>query len=140
MKKKEPILWGGCDDEVLEFSNEYDLIERILGYMHPPLPEKITICGFARMDVSAMGLNPLEDCLEKLDEEYLGPDSEYSKPTESMKKAEKRFLKVIEKEYIPWMCEEVCRKEIVVAEWIKNNKPGWKIEQDKKEDEDVNES
>jgi len=122
---KKPELWGARDEERLEFYDENECIEAILDGMDNPLPEKITICGFARMDVNTICLNPLEQCLERLDEEYGDPDGEYSGPTEAMKTAERVFLEIVKKEYKPWACEEVCRKEIIVADWIKANRPDW---------------
>jgi len=125
MGNKKPELWGTGDEERLEFSDENECIESILDGMDNPLPEKIIICGFARMDVDIIRLNPLEHCLEQLDEEHGDPDGEYSEPTEAMKAAEKSFLEIIKKEYKPWACEEVCRKEIIVADWIEANRPDW---------------
>ena len=122
---KKSELWGTGDEEHLQYDNENECIEAMLDIMDNPLPEKITICGFARMDVDTTCLNPLEYCLEGLDEEYGDPDGEYSKPTETMKAAEKTFLEIIQKEYKPWACEEVCRKEIIVADWISANRPDW---------------
>lgn len=122
---KEPVLWGSPDDERLEYADEDVAIEAILDGIDGPLPETITICGFARMEVDILRLNPLEDCLETLDEEYGDPEGEYSESTETMKEAERVFLAAIKKEYTTWMCEEVCRKEINVADWVKENRPDW---------------
>ena len=122
---KEPVLWGSPDEERLVYTDEDVAIEAILDGIDGPLPETITICGFARMEVDTLRLNPLEDCLETLDEEYGDPDGEYSESTEAMKEAERVFLAAIKKEYTTWMCEEVCRKEIDVAEWMKENRPDW---------------
>lgn len=125
---RQPVFWGSPDDERLEHSDEDEAIEAILdemGYPHPDWPETITICGFARMEVDLPSLNPLEDCLDRLDEEYGDPDGEPAQPTEAMKEAERVFLETIRKEYTTWACEEVCRKEISVAEWVKENRPDW---------------
>jgi len=122
---KEPVLWGSPDEERLEYADEDVAIEAILDGIDGPLPETITICGFARMEVDTLRLNPLEDCLETLDEEYGDPDGEYSESTEAMKEAERVFLAAIKKEYTTWACEEVCRKEITVADWVKENRPDW---------------
>jgi len=121
----KPDFWGSPDDERLVHTDEYGAIEAILEDMADPLPEKITICGFAKMVVNVLVLNPLEDCLEKLDEEYGDPEGEYSEPTEAMREAEHTFLRAIRKEYQPWACAEVCRKEITVADWVKENRPDW---------------
>ena len=129
---KEPCFWGQVDKEQLFHTDEYGCIEEILDDMNGPFPEKITICAFARMEVNTIILHPLEDCLEALDEEYGNPDNgEYSESTEVMREAERAFLTTIKKEYTPWMCEEVCRKEIVVTDWIKENRPDWLEEKGK---------
>jgi len=122
---KEPVFWGSPDNERLEYSDEDEAIEGILDNMNDPLPETITICGFARMEISTLYLHPLEDCLDTLDEEYGDPEEEPTQSTETMKKAERVFLDIIKMEYTPWMCEEVCRKEIDVADWVKENRPDW---------------
>jgi len=122
---KEPVLWGSPDEERLVYTDEDVAIEAILDGIDGPLPETITICGFARMEIDTLRLIPLEDCLETLDEEYGDPDGEYSESTEAMKEAERVFLAAIKKEYTPWACEEVCRKEITVADWVKENRPDW---------------
>ena len=122
---KWPILWGSPDDERLEYIDEDEAIEEILDDIDGPLPEAITICGFARIEINTLRLHPLEDCLDTLDEDYGDPDGEPAHPTEAMKEAERVFLETIKKEYTPWMCEEVCRKEISVADWVKENRPDW---------------
>ena len=124
---RKPCFWGQADEERLSYTDEHECIEGILDDIDDPLPEKITICGFARMEVATLCLNPLENCLETLDEEYGDPDGEYSESTEAMKEAERVFLAAIKKEYTTWMCEEVCRKEIIVADWVKENRPDWLI-------------
>lgn len=123
---RKPVLWATPDDERLEYDSEDEAIGAILDEMggpRPDWPETITICGFARMEINIVRLHPLEDCLDALDEEYGNPE-EPTEPTTAMKEAERVFLETIKKEYMPWMCEEVCRKEINIREWI-NAHPDW---------------
>jgi len=116
MSERKIECWDEPDREDLRFSDRDEAIEAILDAMDDPLPEKITICGYARMKVSLSGI--LEDILERLDEEYSDPDGNPTDPTDAMKKAEADFIAVMEREYEPWMCEEVCREEVNVSEWI----------------------
>lgn len=122
---REPVLWGSPDSERLEYTDEDEAIEGILDDIDGQLPERITICGFACMEVIISRLHPLEDCLEALDEEYGNPEDGPDGPTKAMEEAERMFLEILKKEYVPWVCEEVCRKEINVAAWVKENRPDW---------------
>lgn len=126
MKNREPIFWDTPDRENLRYSTESDAIEGILDDLEKPFPEIIEIAGFARMVPSEGYFCILDDVLERLDEEFGDPDGDHFEPTPAMKEAEKAFVEVIRREYKPWMCEEVCRKTINVAEWIKQNRPDWK--------------
>jgi hypothetical protein len=77
------------------------------------------------MLVGTAYMQPLEDILDTLDEEFGNPYGDSFEPTAKMKDAEQAFLRVVEKEYVPWACEEVCRKEIDVLKWVKENRPNW---------------
>jgi hypothetical protein len=136
--KKEPEFWDCQDSEVLDHTDKDDAIEYFLdGWLSgkmtkdevlKALPETTEVKGYAKMKVNyrESWLSPLEDVLERLDEEYGDPSGgDYSKPTDRMKAAEKEFLKVIVEEYEPWMCEEVCKEEINTLEWVRENRPDW---------------
>ncbi len=126
--KREPVYWGAPGAEQLSGQNEDDAVEDILEEIYPdPLPEVVEIAGFVPMD-AAWAIDRiaiLERCLEELDEEYGNPDGEPAKPTEAMVAAERAFLEVLKREYTPWACEEVCRKEVNVAAWVRENRPDW---------------
>lgn len=125
--EREAEFWGPVEAGQLTAIDEDEAIESILDdYTDNNFPEKITICGYAHMKIDISYLNPLEHCIENLDEEYGDPDSGgYSDPTDAMKDAERVFLEVIKKEYQVWTCEPVCKKEIIVADWVKKNRPDW---------------
>ena len=125
VKEKQPDYWGLEDADRLYHDDKDEAIEAILEGMEPET-ETIEICGFTQMDISVSWLSPLEDILERLDEEYGDPDGDYTKPTEAMKEAEKAFLAVIKKEYTSYMCEVVCRETVNVNEWIKEHRPDWR--------------
>ena len=122
---REIVIWDEPDREDLRFFSEDEAIEYILDDIDEPLPEKITICGYARMSISTELFHPLENILDDLEEEYGNPWGDPFEPTEKMKEAERTFLEIVQQEYTPWACEEVCRKEIVVANWVKENAPEW---------------
>jgi hypothetical protein len=124
-----PDFWGEPESESLNAEDRDDAIEQILDEMDCPaseLPEKVIIAGFSRMEVTNISfLLPLEIILERLDEEYGDPDRELTEPTDAMREAEGAFLDVIKREYKPWACKEVCREEIIVADWIREHRPDW---------------
>jgi hypothetical protein len=122
---REIVCWDEPDREDLRYTDEYEAIEGILEDWDGPLEGTLIICGYARMLVGTAYMHPLEDILDTLDEEFGNPYGDLSEPTPKMKQAEAAFLKVIEEEYVPWACEEVCRKEIDVLKWVKENRPGW---------------
>ena len=123
---KVPTCWGAPGDETLTALTEVEAIENIMDEIQDCLgedevfPATIIVCGYARMDVE-ITLNPLEHVLEELDEEYGDPEGTYTEPTLAMKEAEEKFLAVIKQEYTPWMCEEVCRREISVVDWLEGS-------------------
>lgn len=124
MQTEKIVCWDEPGQEDLRFSDEYEAIQCILEDTDDPLPEKIVLCGFARMEITPTIVpHPLEDLLDQLDDEYGNPNGDPTEPTEAMEKAEKRFLKAIYREYLPWACEEVVRKEIDVKKWIAENRP-----------------
>jgi hypothetical protein len=130
--KPEIEFWGSDDEEYLYYSDQDEYIESILDEppeISDPLPEKLIVWGWARAIITDKDLSffhPLEDVLERLDENYGSPD-ESTEATDAMKEAEKAFLEVIRKEYTPWVCKPVVSEEIIVADWIKKNRPDWII-------------
>jgi len=126
----EPVLWGPPEAESLTHSDEEDAIEDILEEMDPPYPKTITVCGYARMWVGQADLDRLtvlENALEGLDETFGDPDN-YSEPTAAMRQAEQAFLQALRREYVPWGCTEVCRRDVDVATWLRENRPEWLAE------------
>lgn len=116
-------FWGEADDERLTHRTEDEAIEEILDALEP-FPETITIVGFAPMVPDWKFVTPLADIMEQLDDDgYGGEDG--SDTTPAMKEAEAAFLAVLKAEYVAWSCEEITRKEVNVAEWIKAHRPDW---------------
>ena len=98
--------------------------------LRPFLASTIEVIGYARMEPGIEFLKSalLERALEALDEEYAGPDGDYSEATEAMKAAEEVFIQAILAEYTPWTCEQVCTRKVNVEEWVKEHQPGWLAE------------
>ena len=116
---KDVELWSWNEDD--EGLHCEDLDEAIEEYLEDVdcLEGMITMFGYRRIDVCGQSPNALDYVLEKLDEEFGSPDSDYSKPTDKMKEAEKQFLKVVEEGYKSWACEDICTVEIDVEKWVK---------------------
>lgn len=90
--------------------------------------DEITVYGFKRSKVKPGELyEPLEDILERLDEEHCDPEGEGTEATEVMRNAQTAFLEVIAAEYFSWACEEVkeAAVKVNVKEWVKENCPHW---------------
>jgi hypothetical protein len=119
--ERTPELWGSPEAERISGTTMDEAIDEILDGFEED-PETIEVCGYAHMEPDIEKTwegDVLERILLDLDENYGDPDGDLSDPTEAMEEAEKAFLAVVAKEYKVWMCEEVCRKTINVAEWRK---------------------
>jgi hypothetical protein len=90
------------------------------------LPATITVYGFQRLKVTGdMLYEPLEDVLERLDEEYGDPCSRGTDETERMQQAQRDFLRVVAEEYHCWACERVAEVEVDPVAWIQEYRPDW---------------
>jgi hypothetical protein len=118
---RTPKYYGSPDDERLIATSEDEAIEGILEDYEKD-PETLTICGYAPRVPNWKWYTPLEHLLESLDEDYADPDGSNTEPTQAMKDAEAAFLAVIKAEYEVWMCDEVSRSEVNIAEWRKASK------------------
>lgn len=123
MADRKIMFWGSPDSEESSHETRDDAIEALLDELED-WPKEIVVCGYARM-IPSLSLHPLEDCLEALDEEYGNPDGTKDDPTPAMEEAEKAFLAVIEREYRPWACEEVCRETVNVLRWVRDHRHEW---------------
>lgn len=127
-EKRKAVYWGAPDEERLIHDDMDEAIEAIFDEWPDPLTGMVTVCGYARMEVSAHYLDAesiLEDILERLDEEYGNPDGDRSEATPPMLDAAKALVAAIKAEYVPWACEEVERHEIDMAAWIREHRPDW---------------
>lgn len=100
-------LYGLEGWERLETEIE-DVIERVLEE-YDPVPERVSIHVFRRMDVTrhvdSIASNALEITLENLDEEYGDPGGDPTEPTQTMSEAALAFARAVVQEYKVWTCE-----------------------------------
>ena len=125
------VEYWDCDEGAEELRHRcmHDAIEYCLDGMHPdPLPETVEVHGFARMQLNPAEWSgwrgPLESFLENLDEDY-GHPTDYTTPTDTMRKAERAFVEAVLREYEVWRCYKVCTETVNVAEWVRENRPEW---------------
>ena len=133
-KKTRTIeYWDSEDEERLTHTDREEAIESILDDIGK-LPEKIEICGFARMklpEAESLATDVLERLLEGLDEDYGDPEGDYTNGTAEMKEAAVKFIATVLDEYVSWACEIVKRETVDVAAWVKKNRPDWLEQQSK---------
>lgn len=133
---KKIEFWGLEDDEQLIHTEMDDAIESILDGVDAvdALPKTIEVCGFIHSEPNAKSeaAKILAQLLENLDKDYGDPGGAFTKATDGMKRAAKVFVITVLEEYTVWACELVKRETINVREWIKENRPDWLEEDDKK--------
>ncbi len=129
---KEKIDYWSCDkhQERLSAEDMNEAVEQHLDDLEcvtADLPEKVTVYGYGRMDVSGhiLASNPIEDLLDNLASEYGDPDDDLEDPSPAMLEAQKEFLTVVAREYKPWACEVVKTIKVNVLDWIREHRPDW---------------
>ncbi|MEE9365868.1 MAG: hypothetical protein V3W44_04185 [Dehalococcoidales bacterium] len=127
-EKKEPELWGTENDERLTHSKMGEAIEAELdNWDTDKLTGTLVMCGYVHEEMAGAASwsdHVLEHLLEDLDDNYGDPEGSIE-TTDNMKKAATVFVQAVLDEYTVWQCEVVDRKEIDVAEWVKENRPDW---------------
>jgi len=132
------ISYWSCRDDLERLSDE-DMDEAIEAYLDDLwerdqewasyasyLPETLSVYGWKRIKIKPEMLwEPLEDVLERLDEEFGDPDGEGFQITDKMKEAQQAFLATVAAEYKCWACEVAITKEIDPVAWIKEHRPDW---------------
>jgi hypothetical protein len=114
---RKPVFFT-CDqdEERLTFTDPDEAIENYLDDLDDPLPEEVTVYGFAPIQatrsVDAIAGGHLEALLESLDEEYGDP-------------GDRTYVAAVLAEYKPWACEQVSSEAVNVREWVKEHAPHW---------------
>lgn len=129
--KREIVYWD-CDEtaDTLEHETIDDAIEARLEGLGPDKePGTIKVYGWARKVITPDDFpSPLELIMDRIAEDdggLLGEAGPDDKITDAMLDAEKVFLNMVAREFVPWACEIVETRTVNVAEWIKANRPEW---------------
>jgi hypothetical protein len=125
MSDRKPVCWGIGDDCERPLDDREHVITVDLEDCDP-LPETITVIGFARTVVEPSDCpSVLANLLESLDAEYGDPDGDYTNATAEMLAAEEVFIKAVLAEYHVAIVEPVTSEEINVQTWVKEHAPHW---------------
>jgi hypothetical protein len=108
------------DEERLSFTSIQEAVEQWADDTFPdPLPETVTVYGYGRMKPKTCPTSPLDDMLERLDEEYGDPEGYHETPvTDAMREAERQFIAAVLAEYDPWACVKVSEEVVRVGEFL----------------------
>ena len=131
-KVENPItFWDSYDmDGILQYETEHEAFEGLIDDMpHEDIKKnfEVEIVGWRRPVVTLDEGFVLEMLLENhLDEEYAGEEGPFE-PTEAMQEAERKFVAVIQREYVPWIHDAVPGTEETVKalDYVKEYVPEW---------------
>lgn len=146
---EDDIIYWSADDgeEVLHCRSEEEAIDEFMDNIWPFIaienlnfPEKISLFGYIREEINPVDYYGewLNRFLEVLDEEYgdiYSDARELSPITDGMKKSEKDFIDTVLKEYVPYTCKRVVKKEVKVEDFLDRDrieeiKEEWEKERD----------
>ena len=122
---KETLFYGVENQETLDDQLD-ECVERYFNECSPDLPinENLEILVQRYKVIEEDSLNPLQDFLEQLDEEY-GPNDDFSDPTPKMIEAKKAFVKAVISEYQVWRCEPTGETiKVNLREWCARGASG----------------
>ena len=131
--EKDIVYWDAEDSEELIHDSRHDAIEMALDSLafadNGKLPRTLEVKAFARMpiDTDMWGDSIAETLVEQLDEEFGGPDSDFTEVTDFMKEAGRTFARAVVSKYTPWLCYVVSTETVDVPAWVKENAPDWKV-------------
>ena len=118
-------------DEAVEYYLDGFLFDDLVNLINKR--ETITVTGYARLTIDEETIryfarSMLDDCLERLDDEYGDPNG-WTEVTEEMKQFMELyavpFVRQIIKRYNIWRCDPVCEEKINVLDWITENQADW---------------
>ena len=116
------VYYGEEGQEQLRAKTIDEAVYEILDYTFPNLPESVEVVKWVQMEVQWQHFHPLEDMLERLDEDY-GDQETGTEPTDTMIEAEKVFTEAIKKDYHVYMCEPQGKPIIIsTAYWLMQNR------------------
>lgn len=94
-REQEWLTATTIDEAVIQFKEEWEEYHD----KDDKMPKYIEVCRFEPMEFDASVFSPLDDILERLDEDYAIENG--SVPTPAMKEAETVFLEAIQADYRP---------------------------------------
>ena len=118
---REAKLWDWRDDaETLNFTDIEECLEDFVEHHEGTVPETVKLYGYAEMvpSVPVLSDHILSYFLEDILDDTFGNPDEYTKATQGMKDASKRFVEEVLKEYKVYMCEIVERKIVTIRDYI----------------------
>lgn len=133
---REPVVWSCRDEERMHCATLDEAVEYYLDDLYKQNQDaekifrelgEITVTGYAREQLNRdiLANDVLENTLERLDETYANPDSGGDLATPGMKAAAAVFADAIVADYVPWICEPVCKEKVNVLEWVRLNVAHW---------------
>lgn len=118
--EKKCCLWGVNDPETMDNTDPDEaIVEWLSSIPRYEVHDTFELVGYKRMPVSYHHQRIVDVMLEQLDDEYGGPDGDYTKPTAAMLEAGRVFVSAVLAEYKTWACEEVYREVVNVEEWVR---------------------
>lgn len=109
-REREQLMFGDIGEAVYYWADGAE----------QPLPETVTVYGWAQMELPAPKNHAemvLDEILLSLDEEYGNPEEE-TEQTDAMKAAALAFVNAIYAEYPVWMCEHITSRVVKVADHV----------------------
>ena len=105
---------GAAVDDYVEYLHQAEL-----GEDPPPIPEYVTIYGYAPMAIQPP--DPgwiLDEVLDRIEEEYGNPDGP-REPTDRMRAAASEFIDLVAEEWgEPYWCEVVETRRVKVRDYV----------------------
>lgn len=129
-EKVVPILWGFDGQEILTDDNEHDAIQNHLENISDgdPLPETVSVNGYAREEVSdELAKECLDHATELINERLMerhGYEDEIEFNSEALEKFKVATLNLC-KTFPSWSCEVICTNIIDTKKWVTENREDW---------------
>ncbi len=123
-KQARAVEYWDCNDseELLSHTDIGDAVVAWADALDGPLPESVTVYGFARRPLPSaepLAIDILTRVLEELDNDLGDPDAtEITRDTQPMREAAFALAAAIRADYEVWQCERVTKCDVLVAEHV----------------------
>ncbi len=130
MSAPAEIVYRDCNDNVERLTHESidDAVrDQLDGWDVALWPDALPVYGWKRMHYEFDADRILDRAIEDADEEHGDPDGDGSEPNAAMLAAAQAFAEALQREYVPWCCEQVAEAtvEVEVAGWVREHEPKW---------------